>query len=70
MKTKIHPNYKPAKVHCICGSIFETRTTVGDIHIDICNQCHPYYTGKQKLLDAAGRVEKFNKKYARATATK
>ncbi|MSP64410.1 MAG: 50S ribosomal protein L31 [Ignavibacteria bacterium] len=65
MKTGIHPSYKPAKVICVCGTIFETRSTVGDIHVDICSQCHPYYTGKQKLIDSAGRVERFNKKYAK-----
>lgn len=65
MKKGIHPTYKPAKVICICGNKFETRSTVGDIHVDICSQCHPYYTGKQKLLDSAGRVERFKKKYAK-----
>lgn len=69
MKKDIHPNYKPAKVTCICGNTFETRSTVGDIHIDICNQCHPYYTGKQKLIDTAGRVEKFKKKYSKKTVS-
>lgn len=65
MKKGIHPTYKPAKVICICGNTFETRSTVGDIHVDICSQCHPYYTGKQKLIDSAGRVERFKKKYAK-----
>lgn len=69
MKKEIHPNYKPARVTCVCGNTFETRTTVGDIHIDICNQCHPYYTGKQKLIDSAGRVEKFQKKYAKKSVS-
>ena len=67
MRKDIHPNYKPARVTCICGNTFETRTTVGDIHIDICNKCHPYYTGKHKLIDSAGRVEKFQKKYSKKT---
>nr|MDK2850600.1 large subunit ribosomal protein [Candidatus Cloacimonadota bacterium] len=63
MKKGIHPKYEKATVTCACGNTFETRSTKGDMHIDICNLCHPFYTGKQKILDTAGRVEKFNKKY-------
>ena len=65
MKEGIHPAYKRSTVTCICGSIFETRSTGGDIKVEICSKCHPFYTGKQKLLDTAGRVERFNKKYAK-----
>jgi large subunit ribosomal protein L31 len=65
MKKAIHPDYKKAVVSCICGSTFETRSTVGNIHVEICAACHPYYTGKQKLVDSAGRVERFNRKYGK-----
>lgn len=64
MKEKIHPNYKEAKVVCACGETFTTRSTKESIHIDICSKCHPFFTGKQKIIDAEGRVEKFKKKYA------
>ncbi len=63
MKSSIHPNYKAATVTCACGSVVETRSTVQKIHVEICSNCHPFYTGKQKLMDTAGRVEKFRKKY-------
>jgi large subunit ribosomal protein L31 len=63
MKEKIHPDYKLSTVSCACGNTFETFTTVGDIKVEICSQCHPFFTGKQKLVDSAGRVEKFLKKY-------
>ena len=69
MKTGIHPNYNLVKVSCACGNTFETRTAVGEIKVEICSQCHPFYTGKQKLIDTAGRVEKFMQKY-RTTAEK
>jgi len=68
MKKDIHPEYRKAAVSCVCGNTFETRSTMGNIHVEICSACHPYYTGKQKLLDSAGRVERFNKKYAKKTA--
>lgn len=68
MKDGIHPTYKKATVFCVCGNKFETRSTGGDIHVEICSSCHPFFTGKQKLLDSAGRVERFNKKYAKKTA--
>ena len=63
MKKSIHPEYKIATVTCVCGNTFQTRSTVGDIHVEICSNCHPFFTGKQKLVDTAGRVEKYLKKY-------
>ncbi|NQT25070.1 50S ribosomal protein L31 [candidate division KSB1 bacterium] len=63
MKNDIHPEYKEASIVCACGNSFTTRTTVGDVHIEICSACHPFFTGKQKLVDTAGRVEKFRRKY-------
>jgi large subunit ribosomal protein L31 len=66
MKAAIHPDYHEARVHCACGNTFVTRTTHhGDIHVEICSACHPFYTGKQKLMDTAGRVERFRRKYAK-----
>ena len=65
MKSGIHPTYKKSRVTCVCGNTFETRSTAGDLHVEICQNCHPFYTGKQKLVDSAGRVEKFKKKYAK-----
>ncbi len=64
MKPGIHPDYKPAKVVCACGNVIETRSVRGDFHIEICSQCHPFFTGKQKILDTAGRIEKFKTRYA------
>jgi len=64
MKEAIHPDYKPAKVVCACGNVIETRSTRGDFHIEICAQCHPFFTGKQKILDTAGRIERFKTRYA------
>ncbi len=64
MKPGIHPDYKPAKVICACGNVIETRSTRGDFHIEICSQCHPFFTGKQKILDTAGRIERFKTRYA------
>lgn len=71
MKDKIHPKYEKVKVSCACGNEFETKSTVGtkDFKVEICSSCHPFFTGKQKLMDSAGRVEKFNKKFGRTTAT-
>jgi large subunit ribosomal protein L31 len=63
MKKDIHPNYKPATITCACGSVIETRSTGGDMKIEICSNCHPFFTGRQKLVDTAGRVEKFRRKY-------
>ncbi|MBN2539154.1 MAG: 50S ribosomal protein L31 [Deltaproteobacteria bacterium] len=64
MKKDIHPEYKAATITCVCGNVIETRTTNGDTKIEICSNCHPFYTGKQKIMDTAGRIEKFNRKYA------
>ena len=63
MKSGIHPEYKTVIVSCACGNTFEVGTTVESIHVEICSACHPFYTGKQKMLDTAGRVERYNKKY-------
>ena len=63
MKTDIHPKYTLGKVHCACGNEFEVYSTIGNQRIEICNQCHPYFTGKQNLIDTAGRIEKYMKKY-------
>ena len=68
MKKGIHPGYKKSIVTCICGNVFETRSTAGNLKVEICSKCHPFFTGKQKLVDSAGRVERFNKKYAKKTA--
>ena len=69
MKDSIHPDYKAIKVTCSCGNTFETRSTVGhDLSLEVCSNCHPFYTGKQKIVDTGGRVDKFRKKYATAAA--
>jgi large subunit ribosomal protein L31 len=65
MKTEIHPEYVETQVTCSCGNTFVTRSTKGELHVELCNQCHPFYTGKQKLVDTGGRVERFNRKYAK-----
>jgi large subunit ribosomal protein L31 len=66
MKPKIHPEYHTITVTCSCGNTWDTRSTMGrDLHVEVCSQCHPFYTGKQKIVDTAGRVEKFRQKYAR-----
>jgi large subunit ribosomal protein L31 len=71
MKAAIHPSYNEVRVQCACGSTFSTRSThKGDIHVEICSSCHPFFTGKQKLMDTAGRVERFRRKYAKAGAEK
>jgi large subunit ribosomal protein L31 len=67
MKKGIHPQYKKAVVSCVCGSTFETRSSAGNLKIEICDKCHPFFTGKQKLMDSAGRVERFNRKYGKKT---
>lgn len=65
--TSIHPNYAAVRVLCACGSSFETRSThKGEIHVEICSVCHPFFTGKQRLVDTAGRVERFRRKYAKS----
>lgn len=63
MKKGIHPEYGECRVTCACGNTFLTRSTKKEIRVEICSQCHPFFTGKQKLVDSAGRVEKFRKKY-------
>ncbi len=68
MKADIHPEYLASKVTCSCGNTFETRSTKGDIHVEICSSCHPFYTGKQKIMDTEGRVERFYKKYGKPAA--
>ena len=65
MKTEIHPEYKTAHVHCSCGNDFVTRSTGGDLRVEICAECHPFYTGKQKLVDTGGRVERFKRLQAK-----
>ena len=63
MKAGIHPTYKETTVSCACGNTFKTRSTAEDIHVEICSACHPFFTGKQKIMDTEGRVEKFMQKY-------
>ncbi|PIQ88860.1 MAG: 50S ribosomal protein L31 [Candidatus Omnitrophica bacterium CG11_big_fil_rev_8_21_14_0_20_42_13] len=63
MKDKIHPNYQQATVVCACGETFQTRSTKQNIRVEICSACHPFFSGKQKFVDSAGRVDKFMKKY-------
>lgn len=65
MKDGIHPAYGPSRIICSCGNVLETRSTVPEIHVEICAVCHPFYTGKQKIVDVAGRVERFNRRYGR-----
>ena len=67
MKQDIHPTYHAsAKVTCVCGNTFETGSTKSELHVDICSECHPFFTGKQKLLDTEGRVDRFNKRFGRS----
>lgn len=67
MKAEIHPNYQAVTVTCSCGNTFETRSTMDkkDLHLDVCSACHPFYTGKQKIVDSGGRVDKFRQKYGK-----
>ena len=65
MRTGIHPDYVETRVTCSCGNTFTTRSTKREMHVELCNQCHPFYTGKQKLVDTGGRVERFQRKYAK-----
>lgn len=69
VKEGIHPKYQECKVVCACGNTFTTRSSKNEIHVEICSACHPFFTGKQKLIDTAGRVERFNRKYAKKAAT-
>lgn len=72
MQTAIHPKYHDVKVQCSCGNAFTVGSTFkkDELHLEICSGCHPFYTGKQKMIDTAGRVDRFNKKYARRTSAK
>ena len=70
MKTDIHPRYVDCTVRCGCGNTFETRATVPEMKIEICNVCHPFYTGNQKFVDAAGRVDRFKRKFAKKSQKK
>jgi large subunit ribosomal protein L31 len=63
MKKDIHPDYKPTQIRCACGNVIETGSTKQNIAVEICSNCHPFFTGKQKLVDTAGRIERFRKKY-------
>ena len=67
MRQGIHPEYVETKVTCSCGNSFVTRSIKAEMHVELCNQCHPFYTGKQKLVDTGGRVERFQKKYGKRT---
>jgi len=68
MKAAIHPEYMTSRITCACGRVTETRATVEEIHVEICSHCHPFYTGRQKLVDTAGRVERFRRKYGSSGA--
>ena len=68
MKEAIHPNYKDVEVRCACGSTFNTRSTKPELHLEICSACHPFFTGRQKLIDTEGRVERFSKKFGVQTS--
>jgi large subunit ribosomal protein L31 len=70
MKKDIHPKYEKAIVKCVCGNTFETRSTRKEIKVEVCSGCHGFFTGKQRLVDSAGRVEKFNQKYAKKAVKK
>ena len=69
MKANIHPNYKAIKVTCSCGNLFETSSTLGkDLHVEVCNKCHPYYTGEQRVVDTQGRVDSFANRFGNFAA--
>ena len=70
MRAKIHPDYQAVTVVCACGETFVTRSTKKDLRLEICSKCHPFFTGKQKLIDTAGRVERFNRRYAQSSGSK
>jgi large subunit ribosomal protein L31 len=70
MKPGIHPDYQIASVHCSCGNTFTTRSTASEIRAELCSNCHPFYTGKQKLVDTGGRVERFQRRYAKTQAAR
>jgi large subunit ribosomal protein L31 len=66
MQTEIHPDYVECQVHCSCGNEFTTRSTTPSLRVELCSECHPFYTGKQKLVDTGGRVERFERRYAKS----
>ena len=66
MKTDFHPHFDSCTVRCSCGNVFETRSTVSELRVELCSECHPFYTGKQKLVDTGGRVDRFNRRYAKS----
>ena len=70
MKAKIHPNYVEATVHCACGNRWQTHSTKPDLHVEICSNCHPFFTGQQRIVDTAGRVERFAKRLEKSQAAK
>ncbi|MFP5254236.1 MAG: 50S ribosomal protein L31 [Acidimicrobiia bacterium] len=65
MRADIHPEYVVATVHCSCGNTFTTRSTKSDLHVELCSECHPFYTGKQKLVDTGGRIDRFERRYGK-----
>lgn len=70
MKAEIHPNYPDVVINCACGASYKTRSTRGNFTVDVCSACHPFFTGKQRMMDTAGRVERFRKKYEKVNAAK
>jgi large subunit ribosomal protein L31 len=70
MKTDIHPQYATASVRCSCGNTFTTRSTQPDLHVELCNECHPFFTGKQKTVDTAGRIDRFERRYGNRSKAK
>jgi len=70
MKAKIHPNYVDATIRCACGNSWQTRSTRADVHVDICSNCHPFFTGQQRIVDTAGRVERFTKRMEKSVAAR
>ncbi len=70
MKEKIHPEYVESTVKCSCGNTWTTRSTKESLHLDVCNNCHPYFTGEQRIVDTAGRIERFNRRYEKAGSKK
>ena len=70
MKPKIHPNYVDSTIHCACGNTWQTHSTKPDVHVEICSNCHPFFTGQQRIVDTAGRVERFNKRFERTRAAR
>jgi large subunit ribosomal protein L31 len=68
MKADIHPEYVTATVHCSCGNTFTTRSTSPELHVELCSECHPFYTGKQKLVDSGGRIDRFERRYGKRKA--